>query len=343
MSTPMHAPAHHKHHALSAWPEPGRADGHHHGSPTARQLFESLDTDGDGLVSVQQVADAWPRPPGTEAAAVREVVARLAAATGRAQLKWPEFRAVVRLWHATGGRPPSLRSYIALSTAEAAASVAMAAAASQAASIACATGAESSWPQLAAIGGMGALIALAPLDASGVRPVLNLGGEHNHVLTNLGPNARRALFAAASASAGILLAPVVPLLAGTIGDPQTHGYGPLAVIGVAAAHLAGQVVALAAVPKGWLTARGTVATAALGGGVVATLVGLAAAHAAGRAGAQRPVLLAAGALSTHAAVTAAIAARCFERGEPEPLHPALTPVLHMLALAQRLLPRASLG
>jgi len=224
----------------------------------------------------------------------------------------------------------------------------------QAASMACATMGETAWAQLAALGGVGALISALPLDASAAYSCLQpersaadataVPGRVDAAAV-AGLRAQRHLFTALGASLGALAAPAVPLLAGTVGDPQTRGYGPLAVASLAVAQLAGQCAALAVIPEAAISEAalspsvgiGASAFAAVSGGVLSAGLGLTAAKLSGRAGAVRPVLLAASVLSVHSAATTFVAFCRHCRGQPEPLQPALAPVLQLLGLLRSFL------
>jgi len=328
---PPLSPGHH-HRELVSWPPQLYCR-----QQTARQLFEELDEDGDGFVAVGDAARRWPRPrrASKDTTGIEQMLRRLALDAGReGQLSWPEFRNVVRLWHAAQGYAPELRPYLLQSAVETSAAVTTTFTVAQAACMACAAVGQSSWLHLAAIGGVGMVITLAPLDASSVRPLLQRASP-----APLGLASRWALFGAASASAGVLLAPAVPLLSSTLGDPETHGYGPLAMAGLTTTHFLCQAGLLAVLPERWLP-RGEAATAptgavlapALGGGALAAGMGVTVATLVGREGSVRPILLAAGVLSVHAAVIAAAAARRQRRGVPEPLQPTLAPVMQLVRL-----------
>lgn len=274
---------------------------------------------------------------------------RLASSHGLdGHLSWREFCAAVRVWHAAGGRPLGLRAYLQRAAAEASYLTTVALLSVQAGSMAGATLGEAAWTQLAALGGVGALISALPLDACAAHSCLQPMRDDPdtlHAAAVAGCRAQRRLFTALGASLGALAAPAVPLLASTVGDPQTRGYGPLAVAGLALAHLAGQAAALQAVPEAAISEAALSPTvgcsasalAAVSGGIFSAGLGLAAAKLSGRAGAVRPVLLAAGALSVHSAATTFVAFCRHCRGQPEPLQPALAPVLQLLGLLRRFL------
>jgi len=326
---------------LLAWPLPG--DSLH--ASTAEQCFQSLAPDHNGHVSVEAVADSWPKLKGDRE--VHHMLQRLASAHGlEGHLSWLEFCCAVRIWHATGGRPLGLRTYLQRAAAEASYMTMVALLSVQAGSMACATMGEAAWAQLAALGGVGALISALPLDASAahsclkqMRSASGSPGQANATAV-AGRRAQRRLFTALGASLGALAAPAVPLLASTVGDPKTRGYGPLAVAGLAAAQLAGQTAALQVIPEAALSLSvgcGCCAFAAVSGGILSAGLGLTAAKLSGRTGAVRPVLLAAGALSVHSAATTFVAFCRHCRGQPEPLQPALAPVLQLLGLLRSFL------
>lgn len=306
-------------------------------------------------MSVEDVAAAWPVPPSMspalpgseEARIIRAVLMHLAtAASGPQQqqgLGWPEFRDAVRLWHLTGGHLPSLRSFLLLAVAEAAASTSLAMIACQASSMACAavSGPSSSvWPQLAAVGGVGAFVAVTLFDSSCVKPLLQ--ARRKSGLMPAGASTRRLLFAGASFSTGMLLAPAVPLLASTVGDPQTKGYGPLAVAGLAIAHASTHAALLASLPEQGLSniaehlvhSPGVVPLilTSAGAGLATAALGVGAARASNREGAVPAVLAAAALVSFHAAVITNAAVRAYARGVPEPLRAPIVPMKKLLAL-----------
>mmetsp|Transcript_70354 Transcript_70354/g.139513 ORF Transcript_70354/g.139513 Transcript_70354/m.139513 type:complete len:343 (-) Transcript_70354:215-1243(-) len=323
---------------LLAWPLPG--DCLH--ASTAQQCFQALAPDRNGCVSVKAVADAWPKPKGHDPQdkEVQYMLQRLASAHGQeGHLSWLEFCCAVRIWHATGGQPLGLRTFMQRAAAEASGLTMVALLSVQAASMACATMGEAAWAQVAALGGVGALISALPLDASAAHSRL----QPADATAVAGSKAQRRLFIALGASLGALAAPAVPLLASTVGDPQTRGYGPLAVAGLVTVHLAGHTAALAVIPEAAISdwdpsptvGCGASAFAAVSGGIFAAGLGLTAAKLSGRDGAVRPVLLAAGALSVHSAATTFVAFCRHCRGQPEPLQPALAPVLQLLGLLRR--------
>merc|ERR1712124_83941 len=92
------------------------------------------------------------------------------------------------------------------------------------------------WLQFAAVGGVGALVAATLFDSHGVNPRLLL---NRHAPTAVQASQKRTFFAFAAASVGAAAAPLVPLLASTVGDKKTRGMGPLAVMALAAIHFAG--------------------------------------------------------------------------------------------------------
>lgn len=339
------APNHQKHHALLSWSDDVDRR-------TARQLFELLDTDGDGLVSVEEIVRQWPSDPchpSCDEAELTSMLQRLALQSEqhghrRGHLAWGEFRKVVRLWRSTESHsPPRCRRYLIQSATEASAALVAALCAAEASCMLHTVSAEVS-VQLAALGGMGLVLSLLPLDSSSVRPVLADVGPAE--IVNLGPHARRGLFLAAAFSCGGLLAPSVPILAALVGDPQTQGHGPVALASVAVAHWAGQIAGLAVVPESWLEEKETggpaepasaaagrvAAVAALSGGLAAATACLAVTQAANRLGARRPALVASAFLSAHSAATVALANYFHKRGEPEPLRPFLAPMLKLLQL-----------
>ncbi|CAE8666568.1 unnamed protein product, partial [Polarella glacialis] len=255
----------------------------------------------------------------------------------------------MRLWRSLPGpdhMPSSLRSYMMRSVAEASTGLVMALAAAEATCFVCASAGDASvgeaWTQLAAVGGVGCILALLPLDSSSMQPQLLQEWDEGHpAIVNLGPASRQALFVAATASAGVLLAPAALLLAATVGDPKSRGHGPLACAGLAAAHLAGQAATLEILPQSWLEGNSSeeassghpvtaAAASAVGGWVAAATLGLAIIAASGRDSARRTVILASSCLTVHAALTAATAARLHSLGQAEPLRPALAPVLGLL-------------
>lgn len=332
---------------LLAWALPG--DSLH--AATAKQCFQALSPDRSGHVSVKAVADAWPKLKGQGPLdrEVQHMLQRLASAHGLdGQLSWLEFCCAVRIWHATGGRPLGLRMYLQRAAAEASYMSMVALLSVQAGSMACATLGEAAWAQLAALGGVGALISALPLDASAAHSCLQpmrSAADTGDATAVAGHRAQRRLFTALGASLGVLAAPAVPLLASTVGDPQTRGYGPLAVASLAAVQLAGQTAALQVIPEAAISEAALSPTvgcsastfAAVSGGILSAGLGLTAAKLSGRAGAVRPVLLAAGALSVHSAATTFVAFCRHCRGQPEPLQPALAPVLQLLGLLRSFL------
>jgi len=318
---------------LLAWP----TGAHDAARLTARKLFDALDTDGDGLLSVDEVLRSWPvedcahrrKAAGLEGALVR--LADQSRCEGK--IAWLQFRAMVRLWHVTGGDVCELRPFLLQNAIETYASATLGLAAMQVSALVSAP------PKLSAVGGIGAAVAAMLFDGGSVRPVLQPSKvDMNMPVT---PFARRTLFAVASASIGLFLAPAVPLIAGTMGDERGHGYGPSAVVGLATAQLGGQAAFLAAMPAQWLHAKSLIvapATALLGGGFAATLLGAVAAHFSGRGRRTAvPLLAAAGALSVHSALVTAVAVHGYERGKPEPLRAALSPVVELLAHARLVL------
>eukprot|EP00931_Biecheleriopsis_adriatica_P053700 TRINITY_DN31502_c0_g1_i1.p1 TRINITY_DN31502_c0_g1~~TRINITY_DN31502_c0_g1_i1.p1 ORF type:complete len:362 (+),score=60.13 TRINITY_DN31502_c0_g1_i1:59-1144(+) len=340
---------------------------------TARQLFEALDDNSCGRLRVEQVLADWPGHAALNSSETQRVLDQLSNGGGDSCLAWPQFRAAVRLWKSLPGpfhEPPSLRRYLIQSTAETSLGIVVALAAAEAACLACAAAGEAAdWTQLCSLGGVGAALALLPLDSSSMQPKLRLGWADDgpSALINLGPTSRQCLFLAGSAAVGVMLAPAAPLLAATIGDPKSKGYGPLAVAALSAAQLLGQSAVLTVLPDSWMKsssssqnrqdasettpllhrredgdlqapARPTSMFAAFGGGAAAAALGLAAAGMSNRPGARSTILTAATVLAAHGWVTAVIATSCHARGQPEPLKPALAPALGLLAALQGLLP-----
>jgi len=331
-----------KQHALLSW--------HHdaNGGQTARQLFEVLDVSDSGFVALHEVAARWPGAG--DSPELQRLLQRLAC--GEDKLSWRQFRSAVRLWRslpAADHRPPSLRRYLAQSAAETWTGMVTSLVAAEAASLAAATAGEVAWTQLCPLGAVAATLALLPLDSSNMHPRIkrDWADYGPSALVNLGPTSRQALFLAASAAAGVMLAPAAPVLAATIGDPKSKGYGPLAVAALATGHFVGQAATLAVLPDSLMEvntskirkARASCAFfSAFGGGLIAAVLGLTAARSSDRPGAKTTILLSCGLLSTHAWATAVLAAACHDRGEPEPLQPALSPALQLMAVLQRIMP-----
>ncbi|CAE8653152.1 unnamed protein product, partial [Polarella glacialis] len=161
---------------------------------TARHLFEALDR-GAGVVAIEQVCRRWPgsRPQSPE---LLRLLLRLASSSpsedlssGRQaeSLAWPQFRAAMRLWRSLPGpdhMPSSLRSYMMRSVAEASTGLVMALAAAEATCFVCASAGDASvgeaWTQLAAVGGVGCILALLPLDSSSMQPQLLQEWDEGH-------------------------------------------------------------------------------------------------------------------------------------------------------------------
>jgi len=341
---PIAAHASPHHHPLLAWPIVGGVEG------TARALFDALDSDKDGLVSAEDVALSWPRSDTGSmffdtSDNILTVVRNIAHAGdidgsradgNYSSLSWPEFRIAVRLWHISAGNLPTLRSYMLSIAAEYTYGVAIALAAAEATGLVCgASGADANWSQVSTLGGIGAVVATALFDSNSVRPFVRPEKANVHTPSSSGP--RTALYTVALASTGALLSPLVPILASTIGDPKTQGYGPLAVAGLAIANFSGQAVTLSVLPQRQLTQKRGVLTSSVVGGLAAVIVGLYAARRAGRDGAEKPIIYASVAISVHSAAVGLRAIRKYELGEPEPLSPALEPLVHLLASFQKLL------
>eukprot|EP00930_Biecheleria_cincta_P004432 TRINITY_DN105346_c0_g1_i1.p1 TRINITY_DN105346_c0_g1~~TRINITY_DN105346_c0_g1_i1.p1 ORF type:complete len:364 (-),score=42.54 TRINITY_DN105346_c0_g1_i1:74-1135(-) len=338
-----------KQHALLSWS---------HGEQTARQLFEALDSQGLGAVSIAQVCNSWPGEGGHE---LEYCLLRLKdnakIGTGEnteVQLTWPEFRAAVRLWRSLYGQRhsvPSLRGYMLQSLVETCTGTTVSMLAAEAACLACA-GSEA-WQHICSLGGLGVAVALVTLDGSSMSPCFAWADRAPRSLVNLGSSSRLTTFLAACASSGVMLAPAAPLLSATIGDPKSRGHGPLAVAALGVAQFVGHASLLMVLPgkcfarrepgkptEASSDGRAAAVLGALAGGLVAGGLGLAAASVSGRQGARTTVLCACGCLSAHAGLTAVLGAVRHAAGRPEPLQPALDPALGLLGAAQRLMPHS---
>lgn len=342
-------------HVLRAWQDPQLDPLYLYTGQTAHQLFETLDADSDGRVSLEKVADAWPLRAGASAEEarrrVRLALARIAISYGHSgpssqiMIGELEFRDAVRLWHVTGGHIPSLRCFLLSAVAEGSASVTLSLLAAQAASLVCAAVAGPTatvWPRLAAVGGVGATVAITLFDGSCVKPLLRSRKKANSM--PLGAGTRQMLFISGSLSTGLLLAPAVPVLAGTVGDAQTKGYGPLAVAGLAIVHAAAHATLWAVVPEQCLpmpdadqsdktlVSVGPAVISSIGAGLVTAAFGTAVARAAKREGAIPSMVAAAGLLSVHAALITGAATRAHGRGLAEPLLSPMLPMKKLLAV-----------
>lgn len=322
------------HHPLTAWPTSGAG-----ADASARALFDALDADKDGLVSAEDVALAWPRTEkgGVFFAAtdnVLTVVRNLAhagdvdgshASGNYSSLSWPEFRAAVRLWHITGGSLPSPRTYMLRNAAECAYGSFVALAAAETARSHAGRGVSLS--QMAALGGIGAVIATTLFDSNCVRPLVRPCMADAQ--TPSGSVPRAALHTIALASTGVLLSPLAPLSEIKLGDLA----GPKAVAGLVAASFAGQAVALSVLFQKQHAQKRSAITASVAGGLAAAACGLALSRRAGQDGNEKQIIYVATALSLHAALVGVRAVRSYERGEPEPYRPSLGPLVNILSLA----------
>lgn len=340
-----------KQHKLLSWSQEG--------GQSARQLFEALDSQGLGAVSIAQVCRSWPGESGHE---LEYCLLRLkdnanlgTAESTEVQLTWPEFRAAVRLRRSLYGQDhsvPSLRGYVLQSLAETCTGTMVSMLAADAACLACA-GSFEAWQQICSLGGLGVALALVTLDGSSMSPRFAWADHAPRSLVNMGSSSRLTTFLAACASQGVMLAPAAPLLAATIGDPKSRGHGPLAVAALGLAQFVGQASLLMALPGKCFTprepgqsteassdGRAAAVLGALAGGLVAGGLGLVAASVSGRQGARTTVLCACSCLSAHAGLTAVLAAARHAAGRPEPLQPALDPALSLLGAAEYLMPHS---
>ncbi|CAJ1331506.1 unnamed protein product, partial [Effrenium voratum] len=210
---------------------------------SARQLFETLDQETRGYVTVDQVVADWPGEPD------RQQLLLLSGGTGR--LAWPDFRAAVRLWRSLPShRPPRLRRYLLQSCAENSCGTWAALCAAEATCFAAHAVEQTDWAPLVSLGAFGCLLGLVPLDSSSTDPKLDRNDSGPKPMVNLGPSGRFCVYLGASASLGVTLAPAAPLLAATIGDPKSHGHGPLALCALSGVQLAGFSAALYATALG---------------------------------------------------------------------------------------------
>merc|ERR1712048_153067 len=160
-------------------------------------------------------------------------------------------------------------------------------------------------------------IILHILDASSILPTLQPSKADKELALSVTSSGRNVLFVALGTSAGVMISSVVPLISGTVGDPKSQGYGPMAFVAFAAMHFVGKAAALASMPESSLTAPAPLvgAITSLCGCTVATGCGLIAARLADRPGALRPLLLGAGLFTAHAASGISFAHQCHSRGK----------------------------
>jgi len=302
---------------------------------TARQLFETLDTDSDARVSLSDVVNSWHLPHGgscQERAHVHETLQLLLLAAGQdTHFNINEFRTAVRLWHTTGGHLPSIREYALRTAAETTASAVACLAAMQVVCLSLTFSNEDMWPQISAAGGLAAVTSIAALDGHSVEPCVRKGKVHEEMPANW--RYQCALFSMAGISVGVALAPAAPLASGIIGDPKGRGFGPTAVAGLAVAHLTGNALALMSVPeklfKEW-PAMVMSAAVFVGGGLTSAALGVTVARSAGREGATKAIVAGSCLLSVHGILSAGAAVRAYNRGVPEPFHAVTSLFLRLL-------------
>merc|ERR1712066_375256 len=103
--------------------------------------------------------------------------------------------------------------------------------------------------QLTTVGGMGVFIVLHILDASSILPTLQPSKADKELALSVTSSGRNVLFVALGASTGVMISSVVPIISGTVGDPKSKGYGPMAFGAFAAMPFFGKAAALATVPE----------------------------------------------------------------------------------------------
>jgi len=272
------------------------------------------------------VVCAWPENNGR--GHVEFVLSGLAGDDGCFGLK--EFTSVVRLWYLTGGNILTFRSFLIRSSLASSLSLLSGLLAAQVTVLVMkAARGPVPWGPLMTAGGIGAGLGTLLFDAHGVRPT-------SHSLRASRPSAslRGALLVSSNVLVGVTLSPLVPLVSGTVGDPKSLGFGPLALAALGVVHTVGETSTLAMLPD---TEPHSLVGASLVGGVLAASLGFGVAHLADRQSAVRPLMAGIVLVSLQAAYLSLWANWSYTHGDADPLSPAMASRLAVVRLVRRLL------